>query len=89
MPPPAWFGWLPAHFGPLWKEERTLEKAEERWPNGNLKAVGQRMHGHEYGEWHYFNEEGDRVKIVTYTGNLGTRRCDPNGPENKGAGKQR
>jgi hypothetical protein len=30
MPPPTWLGWLPVQFGPLWKEERKLEKAEAR-----------------------------------------------------------
>lgn len=89
VPPPTWMGWLSVQFGELWKEVRRLEDMEERWPGGNVKATGQTMNGQKYGEWHYFNEEGDRIKIVNYTEPVGTAECDPNSPENKGAGIRR
>jgi hypothetical protein len=85
----AWIGVLEAEFGEEWKEERRLEKVEERWPNGNLKAVGQTVNGQQYGEWNYFNEEGDRVRIVDYSGGGGEAACNPEHPANKGAGKKK
>ena len=77
-----------AEFGNDWKGQRKLDNIQEQWPNGNLKVKGQTMNGEKYGEWHYFNEAGDRIKIVHYTGAHGTATCNPEHPDNKGAGKQ-
>ena len=82
----SWIGSLKVEFGSEWKEERKIEKVEKTWPNGNLKVIGQTVNGHKYGEWHYFNEDGDRVKIIHYTGNRGSATTNPEHPNNKGAG---
>ncbi len=63
----AWIGLLMAHFGSEWKEERKLEEVKERWPNGNVKAVGQTMNGQKHGQWSYFNEEGDLIREANYS----------------------
>jgi hypothetical protein len=84
----AWIGLLDVKFGSEWSEERKIEKVEETWPNGNLKAIGQTVNGQRYGEWHFFNQEGDRVKVIHYTGGGGTATYNPYHPDNKGAGKR-
>ena len=83
----AWMGWVTVEPGTNWKEERKLENVEQRWPNGNFKAKGQKLNGKEYGKWEYFNEEGDRIKTVNYTIG-GTAECNPDHPDNKGAGRR-
>ena len=86
---PSWMGRLPVELGALRKEDRTLKKVEERWPNGNLKAVGHKAYGQKLGQWEYFNEEGDRVRVEEVRPIQPTvSACDPNSPENKGAGKR-
>ncbi len=81
----AWIGWLDVQLGPEWKEEREVEKVRQRWPNGNLKAVGQKVNGRRRGEWHFFNEEGSRTRVVDYTRGS-EAKCNPEHPDNKGAG---
>ena len=74
-----------AAFGQGWKEpERKRQKVEEKWPNGNFKVVGQTMNGQKCGKWEYYSEAGDRIRIVDYEG--GTAECNPEHPDNKGAG---
>ena len=81
----AWIGMVKATFGQGWKEpERKREKVEEKWPNGNFKVVGQTMNGQKCGKWNYYNEAGDRIRIVDHEG--GTAECNPEHPDNKGAG---
>jgi len=81
----AWIGMVKATFGRGWKEpERKWEKVEEKWPNGNFKVVGQTMNGQKCGKWEYYSEAGDRIRIVDYEG--GTAECNPEHPDNKGAG---
>lgn len=86
----AWIGSLKVEFGANWKEERKVEKVEEFWPNGNLKVTGQTVNGQKHGEWHYFNEDGDRIAKVKYNVNLvsGVTECNPDHRNNKGAGKR-
>lgn len=84
----AWIGSLDVKFGSNWKEERKIEKVEELWPNGNLKVTGQTVNGEKYGEWQYFNEDGDRIRIIYYASNRGGVICSPEHPDNKGAGKR-
>jgi len=84
----AWIGYLEVKFGSNWKEERRIEKVEELWPNGNLKVTGQTVNGQKDGEWQYFNEDGDRIRIIYYNSNRGSAECNPNHPNNKGAGKR-
>jgi len=86
----AWIGMVYAEFGSEWKEERKLEKVEERWPNGNLKVVGQTMNGQRCGQWEYFNEQGDRTKDERYTGDdLGSDEYNPEYHSNKGVGAKK
>jgi hypothetical protein len=85
----AWIGSVQAQFGTDWKGQRKLEDIQEQWPNGNFKAKGKTMNGERYGAWHYFNEDGDRIRIVDYTGGHGPAECNPEHPDNKGAGKRR
>jgi len=82
----AWIGAIDAEFGPQWKEERKTEMVDQRWPNGNLKVVGQTVNGERFGEWNYFNEEGDRIRIVDYSKGW-EAQCNPTHPSNKGAGR--
>lgn len=84
----GWMGVVKAEFGKGWKEERKIEAVKETWPNGNLKAKGQTVNGQRFGEWEYFNENGDRIKIVHYTGGQGEATLDPESPQNKGAGRK-
>jgi len=86
----AWIGTVHVKFGSQWHEERKLEKVEARWPNGNLKMVGQTMNGRRYGQWEFFNEEGHRIKEVRYTGeDIGSAEYNPDYPSNKGAGAKK
>jgi hypothetical protein len=82
----AWIGALEVGRSSDWKEERVVKLVEETWPNGNLKSVGKTINGHETGEWNYFNEQGDRIKTVYYGEARGTATCNPEHPDNKGAG---
>ena len=84
----AWMGTLNVDFGADWKYRREIKQVEELWPNGNLKSVGKMVNGVKSGEWHYYNEDGDRIKIAQYGTGRGTALCNPNHPENKGAGKR-
>jgi hypothetical protein len=84
----AWVGTLTAEFGTGWKGQRKLETVEEKWPNGNLKTKGQTMNGEKYEEWQFFNEAGDRIRTVNYSRG-GSAECNPDHPNNKGAGKSR
>jgi hypothetical protein len=84
----AWIGQVNAEFGADWREQRKIEHVEEKWPNGNLKAVGQTVNGKRIGDWEFFNENGDRTQIVGYTGGHGSADCNPDHPDNKGAGKR-
>ncbi len=76
-----------ADFGAGWTEQRKIEKVEEKWPNGNLKAVGETVNGKRIGNWEFFNENGDRTQTIDYTGG-GSAVCNPEHPDNKGAGKR-
>jgi hypothetical protein len=86
--PNAWIGELPVRFGELWHEERKAGHVEELWPNGNLRAVGSTVNGQRVGEWEFFNEAGDRIRTVGYTGGGGSAECNPEYPTNKGAGRR-
>ncbi len=85
----AWIGLVNAQFGTAWNEQRNMVKVEEKWPNGNLKAVGQTVNGKRFGDWEFFNENGDRTEIIGYTGGHGSAVCNPEHPDNKGAGKRK
>jgi len=81
----AWIGRLDVVLGKNWKEKRVIEKVVEKWPNGNLKVVGQKVNGQLYGKWEYFNEAGDRIREKDFS--KGTvAECNPEHPSNKGAG---
>ncbi|MCU0724163.1 MAG: hypothetical protein MUC63_11245 [Planctomycetes bacterium] len=84
----AWIGILPVSIGEEWKVEGKPEPFERRWPNGNLRFVGAWLNGRETGRWHYFNENGDRVRIVEYVDGLvcSETECNPDHADNKGAG---
>ncbi len=85
----AWIGNIKVSFGEDWQEERVIKNVEEKWPNGNLKAAGQTVNGERFGEWNFFNEQGDRTKIIHYASNRGSATCNPEHPSNKGAGKRK
>ena len=84
----AWIGTLEVRPGSDWEEQREEKMVGELWPNGNLKATGRSINGHKMGEWNYFNEEGDRIKIAHYQTGHGTATCSPEHPANRGAGKR-
>jgi hypothetical protein len=84
----AWIGTLKVEFGADWKEKREIKQVEETWPNGNLKATGKTVNGVKQGEWNYFNEEGDRIRVAYPGTGQGTAVCNPEHPKNKGAGKR-
>ena len=84
----AWMGTVEVKPGPQWKEKRLTEQVEVTWPNGNLKAKGVTVNGHRYGEWNFFNEQGDRIEAIYYASNRGSAKCNPEHPDNKGAGKR-
>ena len=84
----AWIGTLRVGRGPQWEENRQTRKVERKWPNGNLRETGTTVNGHRLGKWNYFNEQGDRVKIVYYGEGRGTATCNPEHPANKGAGRR-
>jgi len=84
----GWIGVLPVGAGESWKEERRREQVEEYWPNGNLRAVGATVNGERFGEWQFFNEAGDRIRVVDYGGGHGSGECNPEHENNKGAGKR-
>lgn len=83
----AWIGLVNADFGAGWTEQRKIETVEEKWPNGNLKSVGETVNGKRIGNWEFFNENGDRTQTIDYTGG-GSAVCNPEHPDNKGAGKR-
>jgi len=83
----AWIGLVNVQFGAAWNEQMNMVKVEEKWPNGNLKAVGHTVNGKRFGDWEFFNENGDRTEIVGYTGGHGSAVSNPEHPDNKGAGK--
>lgn len=85
----AWIGLVNAQFGTAWNEQRNMVRVEEKWPNGNLKTVGQTVNGKRFGDWEFFNENGDRTEIIGYTGGHGSAVCNPEHPDNKGAGKRK
>lgn len=82
----AWIRTLKVGQSDDWKEPRVIKQVEETWPNGNLKASGNTTNGHKTGEWNYFNEKGDRIKTVYHGEGRGTAICNPEHPDNKGAG---
>ncbi|RIK84717.1 MAG: hypothetical protein DCC68_00005 [Planctomycetota bacterium] len=84
----AWIGTVQVQFGEDWKYNRTARHVEETWPNGNLKATGMTVNGKKLGEWNYFNEAGDRIRIEYPGTGRGTAICSPEHPENKGAGRR-
>jgi len=84
----AWIGTITVSFGSGWAEERKTETIEETWPNGNLKATGETVNGQRFGEWNFFNEQGDRTEIIYYASNRGSAKCNPEHPSNKGAGRR-
>lgn len=84
----AWIGSIPVSFGTDWTEERKVETVEATWPNGNLKSTGQTVNGERYGEWNFFNDEGDRTETICYGNNRGSAKCNPEAPSNKGAGRR-
>jgi hypothetical protein len=84
----AWIGTLEVKPAADWSEQRKTEKVEETWPNGNLKVTGTTVNGHKVGEWNYFNERGDRIRIENYGNGKGMAECNPDYPDNKGAGKR-
>ena len=83
--PRSWIGVVEAGFGKGWSEERKTKKVEEFWANENFKMIGQTVNGKRIGKWEFFNEAGDRIKEVDYS-NGGTAHCNPEHPNNKGAG---
>ena len=84
----AWIGTINVEFGDGWKYERVVKHIEEVWENGNLKATGTTVNGVKLGEWNYFNEQGDRIKIEYPGTGRGTAICNSGHPKNKGAGKR-
>ena len=85
----AWIGPMNVEFGSEWKGKREVVSFEVTWPYGNLKATGKTVNGIKHGEWNYFNEQGDRIKIEFLGTGEGTSICDPEYPKNKGAGIRR
>jgi len=88
MGPNVWIGTLEVKPGSQWKEKRETEQIEETWPNGNLKGTGKTVNGHKLGAWNYFNEHGDRIKVVYYGEGRAEATCNPEHPDNKGAGRR-
>lgn len=84
----AWIGTIDVKFGTEWKYKREVKQVEERWKNGNLKANGTTVNGVKLGEWNYFNEQGDRIRIEYPGTGRGTATCNSEHPDNKGAGKR-
>lgn len=84
----AWIGTIHVEIGTAWKYERKVKVIEETWENGNLKATGTTVNGVKVGEWNYFNEQGDRIRVEYPGTGRGTAICNPEHPENKGAGKR-
>ena len=82
----AWIGVIKVSYGKDWREKREIKDVVEKWPNGNLKAVGQTVNEERFGEWNFFNEEGDRTKIIYYQSNRGSATCNTEHPSNKGTG---
>jgi len=82
----GWVGTLLVEFGAGWTGQRKLESVFEKWPNGNLQTKGQTMNGEKYGEWEFFNEAGDRIKSINYSGGS-SAEYNPEHPVNKGKGK--
>ena len=85
----AWIGTILVEFGTGWKFKREVKHIELTWENGNLKATGTTVNGVKHGEWNYFNEQGDRIRIEHPGTGQGTAVCNPEHPDNKGAGKRR
>jgi hypothetical protein len=83
----AWLGRIDVEFGADWKYRRELKQVKETWNNGNLKVTGTTVNGVKFGEWNFYSEGGDRIKIVSYGTGHGTTTCNPDHPDNKGAGK--
>ncbi len=81
-----WIGTLSVHPSKTWTEVRVEKNLEETWDNGNLKATGKTMNGARFGEWHFYNEQGDRIRIEYPSSGRGTSICAPEHPENNGAG---
>ena len=81
-----WVGTLSVHPSKSWTEVRVERNVEETWDNGILKATGKTMNGQRFGAWHFFNEQGDRIRIEYPSSGRGTAICAPEHPTNKGAG---
>ncbi len=85
----AWMGSIEVKFGTAWKYKRDVKHVEETWKNGNLKAIGTTVNGVKLGEWNYFNEQGDRIRVEYPGSGRGTAICNSEHPDNKGAGKRK
>ena len=83
-----WVGSLEVNPSDQWKEVREEKEVQEKWANGNFKVTGKTMNGQKIGAWHYFNEQGDRIKIENHNNGQENATCDPDHPTNKGAGKR-
>lgn len=84
----AWIGTIKVGFGPDWEYERKEKLIVRKWKNGNLKATGKTVNGVKLGEWNYFNEQGDRIRIEYPGTGRGTSICNSDHPTNKGTGKR-
>jgi hypothetical protein len=83
----AWIGPLEVKFGPAWKGSAGgRQKSVEKWPNGNLKATGQKHGERKVGRWTYYNEQGDRIREEDFDEGQ-TSEFNPNHPHNKGLGR--
>ncbi|MEQ1825133.1 MAG: hypothetical protein ABL921_04280 [Pirellula sp.] len=83
-----WVGTLVVQPGSLWNEVRLIKNIENTWDNGNLKESGMNVNGEKTGPWHFFNEQGDRIRIEHFSDGGGTSICNPEHPANKAAGKR-
>jgi hypothetical protein len=87
----AWIGTVAVAIGAEWKVERNFERVELLWPNGNLRETGATLNGRRTGRWEYFNDRGDRIRIVEFEdGDVSSvAECNPDHASNKGAGARK
>ena len=67
---------------------RKLQKTVENWPNGTLKATGDKLGDRKVGRWTYYNEQGDRLREEDFDEGT-TTEYNPDHPENKGLGRSK
>jgi hypothetical protein len=85
----AWIGSMEVSFGPAWKGfAAKLQEIVEKWPNGNLKATGDKLGNRKVGRWTYYNEQGDRIREKDFDEGQ-TSEFNPNDPDNKGLGRSK